>query len=348
MPQSQHITQEDVARAAGVNRATVSLAIRNHPSISPKTRERIQRIAAELGYRLDPMLSALATYRNSRRPPEFRGTLAWLARTTERFAWRQNAHFIAYLTGAKRRAAQLGYHLDIVDLGEEGLSWDRTAGVIRARGIAGVILCPQPEPDTNLVDFPWHEFAGVTFGYSVTQPALHAVAAAQFRAAITTYRELHRRGYRRIGFVMNRHHDERVDHNYLGGFLAARTLVSDDVEIPPLLLERPTDTDLKAWIKKHQPGAVLGAENLAARLRQIGFRLPEQLGFASPFLAAPGGDVAGVSESSEHIAEAAVDTLVSMLHSGQRGLPARPQRILIEGIWHEGRTVCPPPPSSPA
>jgi DNA-binding LacI/PurR family transcriptional regulator len=341
LPPSQHITQADVAKAAGVNRATVSLAIRNHPSISAATRERIQRLAEELGYRPDPMLSALSTYRNSRRPPEFRGTLAWLARSKDAFDWRRNEHFAAYFEGAQRRAAELGYNLDVVDLGEQGLTWKRAAAVIRARGIAGVILCPQPEPDTNLADFPWHEFVGVTFGYSIAQPALHSVAAAQFRAAYTAYREASLRGYRRIGFALNRNHDRRIDHNYLGGYLTARELDDGAARIPPLLFERFSKKDLKAWLDEHRPDAVMGGEYLATQLRGLGRALPDDLGFVSPFLASHGGPVSGVVESSRHLAEAAVDSLVGMLHAGKRGIPERPQRILIEGIWNEGSTLRP-------
>ncbi len=48
----------------------MSLALKGYPKISPETRERIQRAAESLGYSLDPMGSALATYRNRSRSPE--------------------------------------------------------------------------------------------------------------------------------------------------------------------------------------------------------------------------------------------------------------------------------------
>lgn len=41
----------DVAKAAGVSKSLVSLAIRNDPGVSPATRERILKVAEELGYR---------------------------------------------------------------------------------------------------------------------------------------------------------------------------------------------------------------------------------------------------------------------------------------------------------
>ena len=47
------VTSEDVARASGVSRATVSYVLNNDPrqSIPQETRERVLKVARELGYR---------------------------------------------------------------------------------------------------------------------------------------------------------------------------------------------------------------------------------------------------------------------------------------------------------
>ncbi len=52
-------TLDDVARSAGVHRTTVSLALRNHPRIPQATRDRVKQIANDLGYRINPLVSAL-------------------------------------------------------------------------------------------------------------------------------------------------------------------------------------------------------------------------------------------------------------------------------------------------
>lgn len=331
-----------MARVAGVNRATVSLAVRNHPSISAATRDRIQKIAAELGYRLDPMLSALATYRNNQKPPEYRGTLAWLARTTENFRWRANAHFSAYFRQAQSRAAFQGYRIDILDLGDDGMTLERAASILRSRGIRGVLLCPQPQSDTDFTRLPWEDFAGVSFGYSITRPHLHSVAAAQFRAAFATYRETQSRGYRRIGLALNRGHDERTDHNYLGGYLAARQLHTGAEPVQPFLYDRDSLPRLPDWVRSQRPDAVLCSDPIPARLREAGHRVPEDLGIANPLLASDTTEIAGMWESNERIADAAVDTVVAMLHRGDYGIPARPQRVLIDSTWIEGSSLRPP------
>jgi DNA-binding LacI/PurR family transcriptional regulator len=60
----ERATIEDVAAAAGVSVATVSRAIRGLPNVATSTRERVQRIAAELSYRADPAASRLAAGRS--------------------------------------------------------------------------------------------------------------------------------------------------------------------------------------------------------------------------------------------------------------------------------------------
>jgi DNA-binding LacI/PurR family transcriptional regulator len=52
---------EDVARAAGVSTATVSRALRGLPTVSPETREAVQRAATDLGYVVSRSASSLAT-----------------------------------------------------------------------------------------------------------------------------------------------------------------------------------------------------------------------------------------------------------------------------------------------
>lgn len=57
-----------VARAAGVSAATASLALRHDPLIAAETRERVQRCATRLGYRVNPLVSELmGSLRNRRK-----------------------------------------------------------------------------------------------------------------------------------------------------------------------------------------------------------------------------------------------------------------------------------------
>lgn len=53
------VTSKDIARICGVSRGTVDRALNNKPRINPKTKEKILRVAKELGYRPDLLARSL-------------------------------------------------------------------------------------------------------------------------------------------------------------------------------------------------------------------------------------------------------------------------------------------------
>ena len=57
-------TINDVARLAGVSKKTVSRVINDSPLLNPATREKVQKVIAELGYVPNPQARALALRRN--------------------------------------------------------------------------------------------------------------------------------------------------------------------------------------------------------------------------------------------------------------------------------------------
>lgn len=340
--EQRRITQQDIARRAGVHRATVSMAFKAHPNIPEKTRARILKIAAELGYTPDPMLSALAAYRNRQRPASYHGTLAWLASSAHGFDWRDRTlrpHFSDYFEGAAAQAKQYGFQLEIFDFNPARLTPARLASILGARGVSGVLLCPQPRPETNL-EFPWQNFSAVTFGYSLAMPQLHTVSATQYRAMRQTLHELRRLGYRRIGLALDADHDLRTDHNYLAGFLVEQHLALDHDPVPMLTAPYTDHRSVTRWLDQYRPDAVVtGNYHFLDVLRSLGRRVPQDIGVACPLLPSPDTELAGVIENSPGIGSVAVDFLIGMIHRQERGIPANPQRIHVEGRWLPGKTL---------
>jgi LacI family transcriptional regulator len=59
MESSNSPTLRDVAKAAGVSTKTVSRVLNDHPLVAPATREHVQSVIAELGYRPNPLARSL-------------------------------------------------------------------------------------------------------------------------------------------------------------------------------------------------------------------------------------------------------------------------------------------------
>ena len=63
----RRVSLRDIAKHLGVSHVTVSLALRDNTRISKALREKVRQTAEELGYRPDPMLMALAQYRQGKK-----------------------------------------------------------------------------------------------------------------------------------------------------------------------------------------------------------------------------------------------------------------------------------------
>ena len=100
---------ETVARKLGVSRNTVSLALRNHPSIPDSTRNRVFKTATELGYRRNPAHGELMSQMRRKGHGSTLATLALFNANTDPHAFREHPTIPAYVRGCGRRAS----HFDL-------------------------------------------------------------------------------------------------------------------------------------------------------------------------------------------------------------------------------------------
>jgi len=335
---SKRTTLRDIAQAAGIHCGTVSRALKDNPLVAVETRERVQRIAKEMGYVPDPMLSALTRYRWKTRTEQYRATIAWVTNGYSRTGWRCDT-FSLYFQGAQERAASLGYALEEFWLREPGMNWRRNSEVLRARGIAGLILAPQPRVKMR-VRLDWQNFSAVAIGYTTFSPHLHLVTNDQFQSMTTAVRKIRACGYRRIALCVGSAADGRVDHRWTGGFLAQQQAWPQSERLP--ILFNTNSMNLKDWIKEYQPDVVLGWDEIMPLIREAGYRMPEDIGFAVfgfPSLNQNVSNISGINENPFETGAAAVDLLVGMMGRGERGIPEIHRRILIEGTWFNGTTL---------
>ena len=331
-------TLRDIAQRAGCHYSTVSLALREHPRIPAGTRLRIQEIAHQLGYRPDAMLAALCAYREQKQTPDRRGVIGWLTNHHAEWGWRNSACNRDYFEGASARAAERGYTLECFWLSEPGMTGARMSQILWTRNIQGLLFPPQE--GLCSIDIAWHRFSAVTFGYTLIEPKLHLVSNHEYRTMGKLFIELQQRGYQRLGLVNRRDHDERVDHNWLAAYLVEQNQLHRKNRLPPLILDRWNEETLLAWFEAHRPDAIVTRlPEVLACLRRAGYRVPSDVGVAFHSLDEGRKGFSGMKKNSFQIGVMAVDLLVDMLHRNERGIPAIPYRLMVEGSWCEGKTL---------
>jgi len=322
-----------------VHHTTVSLALRNHPSIPETTRARIRAAVEKVGYRPDPMLASLMTYRRGLRPSQRQPIVAWVTNHPTRSRWRQTRVFLDFFKGASARAEQLGYRVEEFWLREDGMSLVRAHQILSTRNISALLLAPQPEAGMRL-ELPWEHYCAVTFGYTLAAPRLHLVSNHQFASMILLVQRLRGLGYRRIGLALPAGVDRRVHHGWLGGYLAEMMHMPRAQRLQPWLFEDFSPTQLGTWLRRSKPDVLITpSESIWEQVPKLGYRVPGDLGLAHPSVDASDGARAGIDESSADIGAAAMAMLAGLWQHNERGVPVVAQRLLIEGRWVEGRTV---------
>ena len=336
------VTLQDVARRAGVHRSTVSLALRDHPRISPEVRLRLRALAARMGYRVNPLVAVLMRSRRTGRAVKH-VTLAYVTNYPTRYGWRPPHHDRPdYFPGASARAQELGYRLEHFWLAEPGMTPQRLGSILAARNIPGLLLGRLP-PGQNELRLPWEGFAAVALGLTLFRPALHRVTEDHFAAATLALDELQARGYRRIGCVFSDVDDSpRVGEHWLGAYLCRQARSGTGAPPPFFFTPGPDPAQaFAAWFRKARPDALLAthAAPVARWLEQAGRRAPRDVGLVALVNDHPEQGWSGVHCDPARLGSLAVDMLVGQLHRGESGLPPAPHEVLLRGIWCPGRTL---------
>ena len=334
------VTQRDIARAANVSHVTVSLALRGERGIPERTRQRIEKIAALLGYTPDPMLSALSSYRKSNRPAAYQANIGWLG--AQPLGTKDYGGFFRYFEGAQLRAQQLGYVLDEISLADYHKDFRRLQRLLGARNITGLILAPSAIAG-DVFKFDLSHYSVVRLGYSYASPLSNTVANTQFRTVLTAMERVVALGYRRIGIILTEVVDQRTSWHFLGGYLAGQHLIPKENWLAPFYDNQQGELApaVYEWIVREKVDCLIGAGYgaLYHDLIKLGLDMPGTVGYADTQLGESETFFSGIHQNDRQIGVATVDLLVGMMHRSDTGVPAVPSHLLIEGSWRDGKTL---------
>jgi LacI family transcriptional regulator len=337
-------TIRSLAQSLGLSVATVSEALRNSPRVQEKTRARVQRAADQAGYQPNPLLGATLSALRRSRHQGFSGVLALVDVTSD-----EGTNLILFhrevARGAEARARELGFRTELFWVGPKApaLSVARLNGVLRARGIHGVIFLPFDRRQ-DFLNFDLTQVAAVGMDHRLLNPSLHTIQPDHYLSMRRALEILTGRGYQRIGLCLEARKDERVDHKWSSGFISFFRVSGHTLAVPPLIAPKLDAKVFNAWFKKHRPDVIIGHEQgvvdwLAAQKVNV----PEDVGFFRINVTERSKPCAGLDLRPQQLGATAVETVVGMLHRREQGSPPCPTSISIDAAFADGPTLRPAP-----
>ncbi len=330
-------TLRDIAAATGVSAITVSRILRNHPHHNPETAERVRRIAEEMGYRPNPLVSALMSQRVRQHGTRATANLAILDPRHDTPA--ANAD---YISGALRRARTQGYFAHVYPYVPAETPPARLREILTARAVRGIVMMPVAVGERR-VDFDFAGFAAATIGYSVEIPKLPRVAIDGQSALFSALSRLESRGYRRVGLIMAVDASRRSLYLFSGarstyGKFLTRGLKTSEMVLRDELFSPADRRRVVRWIARHQLQAVVSsAHQLFSMLQEEGFRIPGDLSYVHLHRHSSG--IASMDQLRAHQGAVAVDIVTAMIQRNETLPMPYTNTIITRAVWRDGRTA---------
>ncbi len=329
---------KNIASHTGLSVATVSRALRGSHLVNEETRSLVERAASELGYTRPPLVGAIMSSLRRSAQHSYLGNLALI-----HIASPGQSEWIPFhkesIEGAQARAAELGFKLGVFKHTPVDNRHAALHRVLRSRGITGLIFI-NAQARADFSRFDWSPFAAVQIDYPISDPVLHTSGIDHHRTIQMALTRLAGLGYRRIGFFIERYKDLRLAYKWSGAFAAFQRGMPGLRPIPEL--EQPVieKQDFLRWFKKHRPDVLVGHKTAVIDwLRGERVRVPEDAGFFNLNWNESDLPCAGLDLEARLQGAVAVEHVVTQIHQFEKGVPAHPKTIFIEGRWVDGPTL---------
>lgn len=337
------VTIKDIARQAGVSHSTVSRALRGSPLISEATRQRVHRIARELGYLPSGPARSLKTNRS-------RALGVVVSRIDDPF-------YSEILQGIEEVTQGHGYSLIMAASQHDPGREKDILRVLRERRVDGVIVCSgsfSPEQQRSMLD------------YSIPVVAINDQSASHFRYSVyhddidgsrQVAKHLLGLGHTRIAYLGNTL-SGRTTQDRLTGF--QQEITSAGLEIPSGYIYQVAGGSpqqgllaVEHFLNLPEPPTALFCFNdllalgVLKGLRQAGLRIPEEIsvaGFDNIELAVfTDPPLTTLDQPKRYIGSQAAQLILDLLSSPPGQIPQEEVIHILKGKLMIRESTAPPP-----
>lgn len=336
-------TIRSLAAKLGLSRTTVSEALRGVPRVSAETIARVRAAATEAKYRSNPLAAALMSQMRRSTGQTFRGVLALVEVEGDGRPAYATQFPDRLRIAAKQRARELGFGAERLAVSPLGVSVKRLDGILKARGIHGVILLPcWGEPD--FVDLDWGNYAGIYADYSIHHPPLNTVCPDHHRNMVEALERVRAAGYRRPGLVLSKHIDERLQHRWEAAFLVMQSHHFNPRPVAPLWSKDTVveEVEFRAWFRRFNPDVVICHWSCVIPWMEAeGARVPETHGFVCLNQLMAEVPCAGIDLQPDMIGRRSAEAVIANLQQNEFGVPSTSAVLSVAGKWVDGPTLIP-------
>lgn len=347
--ENKRVTMKDIAVRVGCHQTTVSLALKNDPRISSKTKKLIEATAKKMGYVPDPALTSLVSYRQINRVKRQTEVLALIFDVKDEVLFHESDYFISTRDVVIARAAELGYKVEVFTQGVDFCNTAMLDRVLLTRNIHavlfGAIIC-----DNFDYQLSWDQYSIVKISQSPIQLEVDSVMGNHFFSTRKVMRKLKEAGFKRPAMAGAIESEYNTRNLFKAGFMFGQSKhFAPENHIPYYEFDRKPNAKLNEeiyeWLKQVKPDVLISYWN---NLIEPAYRITVEDGHYCRFVCTEADrytiQCGGIVNNYRKMAQTAVELLISKMRMNERGLPESPTLILVDEKWHD---LGPWPPEKP-
>jgi LacI family transcriptional regulator len=250
-----------------------------------------------------------------------------------------NPYAYCHFSTMQETAHALGYQIEFINIGTDPAEHRRWSARFARRGVRGVLFRPGLL-QTHELNLEWERFSVIDLAISPGVSPFHQVVNGQTASVYEAMHKIAQAGYRRPalwvypGYSLDPRNQRVLAAYRQSGILFER------------LIEPNAPLEFNEWVEfilaNKVDVALMGDNGMSiSRLRSLGVRIPDEVGYADFHLLEQNHDVAGIYVNHGEIARQGVIALDNLIRHNVRGHPALPWCLEVPGTWIDGLTLPP-------